>query len=76
MSIVIAAITGLFVLLAAWFAVSYFTTSLILSIENRHPHLAGSKLLRTVEVLVCGSAVLASFAFAFWLASRIWLASR
>ena len=76
MSILMAVIAGLAVSVAVWFGLSYFITHLILSIEERYPRLAGSRALRAVEVSVCGMAVLASFAFAFWLASTIWLAGR
>ena len=76
MSILIALITGLAIGVAAWFAVSYFTTSLILAIEKKYPHLVGTRLLRVAEVTVCGTAVLACLTFGFWLGIVIWLTRR
>ena len=74
--IVIRAIIGLAIGVVAWFTLSYFTTNVILRIEKRHPHLAGTRLVRTAEVVLCGTVVLGCLTLGFWLATLISLGSR
>ena len=74
--ILVCAIIGVVIGVVAWFTLSYFTTNMILWIEKKHPHRAGTRLVRTAEVVLCGTTVLLCLTLGFWLATLIWLANR
>ena len=52
---------------ARWIAVS------IAWMEDRRPHLVGSRQLRAAEVAACGTLFLACLALAIWTARIVWL---
>jgi len=61
-------IAGLATVLAFWFIASYLVARVLVGIESRHPHLAGSKAMRTGEIVACGLVVVSGLALAFWVA--------
>lgn len=61
-------IAGLVTVIAFWFIASFLVARLIIGIESRRPHLAGSKGMRTGEIVACGLVVLSGLALAFWVA--------
>jgi hypothetical protein len=66
-AVIIGAASGL----TFWFIAARWVVYSIIRAEERHPHLAGSKLMRVGEIIACSAAVLACVAVAIWVGRLI-----
>jgi hypothetical protein len=69
---ILAGIAGLAFGFVVWFSASHLIAVSMAWVEDRRPHLAGSKPLRATEAVVCGALFVGCLALAFWIMRLLW----
>jgi hypothetical protein len=69
----LAVIVALAIGVVVWLLASHWIATYIAWVEDRRPALVGSKQLRAIEAVACGTLFLVCLALASWIARLIWI---